>query len=140
MHRSSSNLVLVHRFFERVLLLELKKEYSVAVHSFCKGCMHLNGYIIGLHRSSSNLVVVRFFLLAVRALFRANTYCDSGPQFMQSHIRRTGTHVPQWDSNQELKDHQIFAPPHYYIKLKLWLYAGPVVALTTHQDCVGFLV
>jgi hypothetical protein len=31
-----------------------------------------------------------------------HTYCDLG---LYGLIRKTGTHVPQWDSNQGCKDH-----------------------------------
>jgi hypothetical protein len=39
-----------------------------------------------------------------------HTYCDTGPRFIVGLIRKTGTHVPQWDSNPRRKDHQIIAP------------------------------
>jgi hypothetical protein len=54
-------------------------------------------------------------LLAVRVLF-VPTPTATGDLGLYVLIRRTGTHVPQWDSNHGLKDHQIFAPPHYYIR------------------------
>jgi hypothetical protein len=49
-------------------------------------------------------------LLAVRDLFRATPTAtqDLG---LYGLIRWTDTHVPQWDSNQGHKDHQIFAHP-----------------------------
>jgi hypothetical protein len=43
-----------------------------------------------------------------------NTYCDTKPRFIL--MRGSSTHVPQWDSYLQCKDHQIFAPPLYPLR------------------------
>ena len=48
-------------------------------------------------------------LSAGRNLYRA-TPTATRDLSLYGPIRKTGTHVPQWDSNPRLKDHQIFEP------------------------------
>jgi hypothetical protein len=41
---------------------------------------------------------------------------------LYSLIRKTGTHVPQWDSNPRCKDHQIIAPKHCATRAaRIWI-------------------
>jgi hypothetical protein len=47
--------------------------------------------------------------LAGRDLYRA-TPTATRVLGLYGLIRKTGTHVPQWGSNPQLKDHQIFEP------------------------------
>jgi hypothetical protein len=56
---------------------------------------------------AANLALMAF---SSEGSFLCHTYCDMGPLFIRSHPQN-GTHVPQWDSNQGCKDHQILAPP-----------------------------
>ena len=48
-------------------------------------------------------------LWAGRDLYRATSTATWGLG-LYGLIQKTGTHVPQWGSNPQLKDHQIFEP------------------------------
>jgi hypothetical protein len=48
--------------------------------------------------------------LAVKVLFRT-TFTVTRDLGLYGFIGRIDTHIPQWDSNQGRKAHQIFAPP-----------------------------
>jgi hypothetical protein len=59
---------------------------------------------------AGNSYANHLWLLAVRVLLRA-TPAATRDLGLYGLIRMTGTHVPQWDSNPQRKDHQIFTPP-----------------------------
>jgi hypothetical protein len=77
-------------------------------------------------------------LWAGRDLYRATPTATRDLGFYGL-IRKTGTHVPQWDSNPRLKDHQIFEPdalttaPRGRLQKDLRVFSYASLHLTTYS-------
>jgi hypothetical protein len=64
----------------------------------------------GCHQAAILDLCYALMAFRVRVLFRATPTATQDLGFYGL-IRKTGTRVPQWDSNLRHKDYQIFVPP-----------------------------